>query len=325
MNFTFYRPLSLTAIFLSVAFAHHTAQAQSKFATIGTGGITGVYYAAGGALCRVVNRDRATNGIRCSVEATPGSLVNIDSLKRNSINFAIVQGDLHFQAVKGEGAFAKNGAQENLRSVLSLHPEALTILSGKDVGAKGIDDLKGRRFSLGMLGSGGRATTEKLLQLSNWKNTDFGAVTERTADEQGHALCENKIDGFAYVVGHPAPNVMRTIKDCGATLIAVEGPGVAVLLKEFPYYVKADIAGGIYPNHGNAVPTVGMLASLVTTDSVPDAMVYAVVKSVFANIDELRGLHPALARLDPKKMVSDGLIAPIHPGALQFYKEKGWL
>jgi TRAP transporter TAXI family solute receptor len=325
MNITVLKNLSLAATVLAAAVGSNCALAQTKFVTIGTGGVSGVYYAVGGALCRVVNRDRVSNGIRCSAEATPGSMVNIDSLKRNSINFAIVQGDLHYQAVKGDGAFAKNGVQENLRSVLSLYPEALTILSSKEISAKGLDDLKGRRFSLGMLGSGGRATIEKLLQASSLSASDFGSVVERAADEQGHALCENKIDGFAYVVGHPAPNVMRTIKECGAKFVAVESAGSAAVLRDFPYFVKTEIPGSLYPGLAGGVPTIGMLASLVTTDSVPDDMVYSVVKSIFGNIEELKGLNPSLARLDPRKMISEGLVAPIHPGAMRFYKEKGWL
>jgi TRAP transporter TAXI family solute receptor len=235
-----------------------------------------------------------------------------------------VQGDLQYQAVKGEGAFGKNGVQGDLRSVFSLYPESVIILVRKDSGVQTLDGLKGRRFSVGMLGAGGRATMEKLLQAASWKQDDFAPVVEKTADEQGYALCENKIDGFAYVVGHPAPNVMRTVKECGARVVPVDGAGVAAFLKESPSFVKSEIPGGVYPDHPVGVPTVGMMASLVTSASVPDAMVYDVVKAVFENLDEFKTLHPALATLDPKRMVSEGLSAPLHPGALRYYQEKGW-
>jgi len=325
MNFTLLRTILLTALTSGAVLGGAPAMAQSKFVTIGTGGITGVYYAAGGAVCRMVNRARATNGIKCSVESTPGSLVNLDSLKRNSLNFAIVQADLQYQAVKGEGAFAKNGVQADLRSVFSLYPEAIVVLVKKDSGVNTLDDLKGRRFSLGMLGSGGRATMEKLLQVSSWKQSDFGTAVEKTADEQGYALCENKIDGFAYVVGNPSPNVARTVKECGAKLVPVDGSGVAAFLKESPYFVKTEIPGGVYPDHANAIATIGMMASLVTNASTPDDMVYAVVKAAFDNLEELKTLHPTLAKLDPKRMIGEGLTAPLHPGALRYYREKGWL
>jgi len=325
MNFTLLRSISLAAVSCAAVFCGAPAIAQSKFVTIGTGGITGVYYAAGGAVCRLVNRARATHGIKCSAESTPGSMVNIDSLKRNSLNFAIVQADLQFQAVKGQGAFANNGAQTELRSVFSLYPEAIVVLAKKDAGVNTLDDLKGRRFSLGMLGSGGRSTMEKLLQVSNWKSGDFGPVVEKTADEQGYALCENKIDGFAYVVGNPSPNVTRTVKECGAKVVPVDGPGVAVFLKESPYFVKTEIPGGVYPDHMSAIATIGMMASLVTNASTPDDMVYAVVKAAFDNLEELKTLHPTLAKLDPKRMIGEGLTAPLHPGAVRYYKEKGWL
>ena len=166
---------------------------------------------------------------------------------------------------------------------------------------------------------------EKLLQVSNWKATDFGQVVEKTADEQGYALCENKIDGFAYVVGNPSPNVTRTVKECGAKVVPVDGPSVAVFLKESPYFVKTEIPGGVYPDHMSAIATIGMMASLMTIASTPEDMVYAVVKAAFDNLEELKTLHPTLAKLDPKRMIGEGLTAPLHPGAVRYYKEKGWL
>ena len=301
------------------------ALAQNKLMTIGTGGVTGVYYAAGGALCRLVNRDRATTGIRCLVESTQGSRANVDALSRGAVNFGLVQSDVQFHAVKGDAAFKGNGAQEDLRSVFGLHNEAFSALVAIDVPAKAFVEFKGRKVSLGLASSGSRATVDELLQVYGLTSSDFAAVTERSADEQGYALCEKKIDAALFVVGHPASHITRTMKDCNARLVPMMENMRDKVVQGSPYYVKTDIPAGIYAGSTAPVPTIGLVATVTTSASTSDAIVYAMVKAVFDNLEEFKTLHPALARLDAKSMVSQGLSAPLHPGALKYYKEKGWL
>ena len=158
-----------------------------------------------------------------------------------------------------------------------------------------------------------------------WKLSDFSLASELKADEHGPALCDNKIDGFLFTVGHPSANIQDPTTSCGAKLIALSGPAVDKLIAERPYYAKATIPGGMYANNPQPTETFGVLATIVTSAKVSDDAVYALVKAVFDNFDEFKKLHPALANLDPKNMVKDGLSAPLHPGALKFYKEKGWM
>src|SRR5436189_3776480 len=108
------------------------AHAQQKFITIGTGGVTGVYYAAGGAICRLVNKDRAKHGIRCSVESTGGSVFNVNTIKAGELDMGVAQSDVAYNAVKGLGQFKEGGAYGDLRSVMSLHPEPFTVLARKE-------------------------------------------------------------------------------------------------------------------------------------------------------------------------------------------------
>jgi TRAP transporter TAXI family solute receptor len=293
--------------------------------TIGTGAVTGVYYAAGGSICKALNRDRATHGLRCLVEVSQGSTANIDSLARGNVNMALVQSDVQYRAAKGEGAFAKSAVQADLRSVFSLYSETFTVMASPELGAKVFADLKGRKVSIGMPGSGSRTTIEDLLSVYGFQPTDFAAVTERSADEQGYALCEKKIEAALYVVGHPATHITRTAKDCGAQLIGMAEAARDRVVAERPYFARKEIPAGTYSNQTSPVPTVGLMATLTTMASVPETTVYAVVKGVFDNLDEFKRLHPAFSQLDPKRMVSDGLSAPLHPGALKYYKEKGWV
>ena len=310
---------------IAAAMLSPTAMAQQKFVTIGTGGVTGVYYAAGGAICRLVNKDRARHGIRCSVESTGGSVFNVNTIKQGELDLGVAQSDVQYNAVKGLGAFKDAGPYGDLRAVMSLHPEPFTVLTRKESGAKSFADMKGKKFNVGNPGSGTRASMEELLAAMNWKLTDFALASELKADEHGPALCDGKIDGFFYGVGHPSANIQDPTTSCGAKLVPITGPAVDKLVSEKPYYAKAVIPGGLYPGNPTDTQTYGVLATLVTSSKVPADQVYAVVKAVFDNFDEFKKLHPALANLKPEDMVKNGLSAPLHEGAARYYKEKGWI
>jgi len=300
------------------------AQAQQKFITIGTGGVTGVYYAAGGALCRLVNQDRARHGIRCSVESTGGSVSNINAVKAGELELGVAQSDVHYNAVRGMGQF-KDGAFKELRAVMSLHPEPFTVLARKEAKIRSFADFKGKRFNVGNPGSGTRASMEDLLAAMRWKMSDFAFAAELKADEHGPALCDGKIDGFIYVVGHPSANIQDPTTSCGARLVSLTGAAVDKLVKERPYYGYARIPGGLYPNNPQETRTFGVLATLVTSSKVPADTIYVAVKAVFDNFDEFKKLHPALAILDPWASTTVGLTAPLHDGAVKYYKQRGWL
>jgi uncharacterized protein len=283
-----------------------------------------VYYAAGGAICRLVNKDRAKHGIRCSVESTGGSVFNVNTIKAGELDMGVTQSDVQYNAVKGVGPFQKDGAFRDLRAVFALHPEPVTVLARKEANAKSFADFKGKRFNVGNPGSGTRATAEELLAAMGWKMSDFSLASELKADEHGPALCDGKIDGFLYLVGHPSANIQDPTTVCGAKLVSVTGPAVDKLVKEKPYYAKATIPAGLYPGNDQATQTYGVLATMVSSSKVPAETIYQVTRAVFENFDEFKKLHPALANLDPKNMVKDGLSAPLHDGAVKYYKEKGW-
>jgi len=302
-----------------------TAQAPQKFVTIGTGGVTGVYYAAGGAICRLLNKDRKAHGIRCSVESTGGSAFNINTIKAGELDFGMAQSDVHYNALKGLAGFKEAGPYADLRAVFSVHPEPFTVLARKEAGVTKFEDFKGKRFNVGNPGSGTRASMEELLGAMGWKLSDFALASELKADEHGPALCDNKIDGFYYAVGHPSANIQDPTTTCGAKLIPLTGPAIDKLIAEKPYYAAATIPGGMYAANPQPTQTYGVLATLVTSAKVADETVYQLVKATFENFDEFKKLHPAFANLDPAKMVKDGLSAPLHPGAEKYYKEKGWV
>jgi len=299
--------------------------AQQKFISIGTGGVTGVYYAAGGAICRLVNKDRKVHGLRCSVESTGGSVFNVNTIKAGELDLGVAQSDVAYNALNGEKQFEKDGAYRDLRSVFSLHPEPLNLVARPEANIRTFADLQGKRVNVGNPGSGTRATVEQLLQAEGWSYANFSLASELRPDEHGAALCDGKIDGFFFVVGNPSANIQDPTTTCNAKLISLTGKGVDSLVAQYPYFAKVAVPGGMYPGNAADTNTFGVLAAFVTSANVPEDTVYTVVKAVFDNLDEFRKLHPALANLKPENMVKDGLSAPLHSGAEKYFKEKGLL
>lgn len=314
----------LAALLLGGAVITSPAQAQTQFVSIGTGGVTGVYYAAGGAICRLVNKDRKDHGLRCSVESTGASVFNINTIKAGELDFGVAQSDVAYNAYHGEEQF-KDAKYDKLRSVFSLHPEPFTVMARKEANVKSFDDFKGKRFNVGNPGSGTRASLEQYLAARGWTLKDFALASELRADEHGPALCDGKIDGFIYGVGHPSANIQDPATTCGAQLVPLTGPAVDKLVNDHDYFAKVTIPGGLYPNNPNDIDTYGVLATLVTSSDVPDEAVYRITKAVFDNFDDFKKLHPALAHLTPEEMIKNGLSAPLHPGAEKYYKERGWM
>jgi uncharacterized protein len=312
-----------SAALASTLLVPSVASAQQKFVTIGTGGVTGVYYAVGGAICRLVNKDRAKHGIRCSVESTGGSVYNVNAVKSGELDFGMTQSDVQYQTYNGTGSFKE--PDKTLRAVFSVHPEPFTVVARKEANIKQFTDFKGKRFNVGNPGSGTRSAMEELLAALDMKMSDFALASELKADEHGPALCDNKIDGFFYGVGHPSANIQDPTTTCGAKLVPLSGPAIDALVAKHPYYAKVTIPGGIYANNPQPTPTYGVLATMVTSSKVPADVVYVITKAVFDNLDEFKKLHPAFANLSAENMVKDGLSAPMHEGAVRYFKEKGLL
>jgi len=301
------------------------AAADQRFISIGTGGVTGVYYPTGGAICRLVNKDRKEHGIRCSVESTGGSTYNVNTIRAGELEFGVAQSDVQYHAYNGTGDFASAGAFKELRSVFSVHPEPVTIVARKDAKIVNFEDLKGKRVNIGNAGSGTRTTWEIIEKAAGWQRDDLKLAGELKSAETGQALCDNKIDAYFWLVGHPAALVQETVSTCEANLVNVTGPAFDKLIADNPYYRHAEIPGGMYPGNPDGAKTFGVGATFVSSAAVPDDVVYVVAKAVLSNVEEFKKLHPAFANLKAEEMVAAALSAPLHPGAEKAYKELGLL
>ncbi|WRV99574.1 TAXI family TRAP transporter solute-binding subunit [Grimontia sp. NTOU-MAR1] len=309
---------------MSFAAALTAVPAQAnQFVTIGTGGVTGVYYPTGGAICRLVNKSKKEHGIRCSVESTGGSIYNINTIRAGELDMGIAQSDWQFHAYNGSSKFKDQGAYKDLRAVFSVHPEPFTVVARADAGVKTFDDLKGKRMNVGNPGSGQRGTIEVLMDEMGWTMDDFKQVSELKAAEQSKALCDNKIDAMVYTVGHPSGSIQEATTACDSVIVEVNNAASNKLVEANDYYRTATIPGGMYRGNDNDVQTFGVGATFVSSAEVPEDVIYNVTKAVFENFDDFRRLHPAFANLKKEEMVADGLSAPLHPGAAKYYKEVG--
>ena len=297
--------------------------ADQQFVSIGTGGVTGVYYPTGGAICRLVNKDRKEHGIRCSAESTGGSIYNINTIRAGELEFGVAQSDWQYHAYHGTSSFEDQGKFDKLRAVFSVHPEPVTIVARADSGINNITDVKGKRFNIGNAGSGTLGTWEVIETAMGWSRDDLALAAQMKSAETSGALCDNKIDGYFWAVGHPSALTQETLASCDARIIPAVSPEIDKLVAERPYYRKVVIPGGMYPGHPDDVPTFGVGATFVTSADVSDEVVYIVAKAVMENLEDFRKLHPAFANLKAEEMIKDGLSAPLHPGAIKAYKELG--
>ena len=317
---SFSRSLGLAVLFMLAPFA---VAAQGKQIIVGTAGVTGVYYPVGGTICRFVDMKSKDHGINCLVETTGGSISNINALRDGEIQFAFAQSDWQYNAYHGTSAFADRGSFSDLRSLFSLHSEALTVVAHADAGIKAFDDLKGKRVNIGNPGSGMRATMDEVMQAKGWDLNVFKAALQFRATEQTKKLCDKEFDAFVFATGHPNGSIQEVTSTCPSKIISVEGPTIDELIQEYPYYAPATIPGGMYAVNPDEVHTFGVKATLVATKDVDDELVYQVVKSVFDNFDDFKTTHPILSTLNKRAMIENGLTAPLHEGAKRYYREAG--
>ena len=301
------------------------AAMAEEFITIGTGGVTGVYYPTGGAICRLVNKGRKEHGIRCSVESTGGSVYNINTSREGELEFGVAQSDWQYHAYNGTSKFADAGKFEGLRAVFSVQPEPFTVVARADAGISTFDDLKGKRVNIGNPGSGTRVLADVLMEAAGVSPSDFALAAELKSSEQSAALCDGKIDAAIWAAGLPNGSTMDATSTCDIKLLDLTTSGTDKVLSSNPAYAAATIPAGLYPGNEDDVASWGPKATFVTDAKTSDEVVYVLVKSIFENFDDFKKLHPAFGRLTEEQMIKDGLSAPLHPGAAKYYTERGWM
>ncbi len=297
---------------------------ETRFVTIGTGGVTGLYYPTGGAISRMLNKKFKEFGIKATVESTSGSVFNINAVLQGDMEFGIAQSDRQYQAYHGLAEWAEAGPREDLRAVFSIHAEPITLVVSEQSGVREIDDLRGKRINLGNPGSGQLQNSKDILLAAGLSEQDLMAEYVKAVEAPG-LLQDERLDGFFYTVGHPNGNIKEaTSGRIKVRIVPIRGEEIDAIVEEYPYYAKALILHTFYPRALNTedIETIGVKATFITSKNVDEELVYALAKVVFENLEEFKSLHPAYRYLTRENMLQ-GLTAPVHRGALKYYQEAG--
>jgi len=297
---------------------------KTSFVTIGTGGVTGIYYPTGGAISKMVNKKFDEYKIKATVESTSGSVFNVNAVLNGDLEFGVVQSDRQFQAYNGLAEWSKSGKQTDLRSVFSVHPESITLIASEKSGIREIKDLKGKKINLGNPGSGQLQNSRDVLKAMGLTEEDLSAEYVKAVEAPG-LLQDERLDAFFYTVGHPNGNIKEaTAGRIKVFIVPIKGQDIDNMLERHPYYAKSTIPHSFYPYALNTedIETIGVKATFVTSKKVDEDIIYPVTKEVFENLEEFKSLHPAYQVLTKENMLK-GLSAPIHKGALRYYKEAG--
>ncbi len=313
----------LFSLILTAATVWSGSLTETIFVKMGSGLMTGLYYPTGNAIAKLVNAKRQEYGLHITVETTTGSVFNVNAVMKGEMEFGLVQADRQYQAVNGLAEWKEKGKQADLRAVLSLYQESLTLIAGADTGIRTIEDVRGKNVNIGYPGSGHRQNAIDVL-------TAVGLDLTRDINPEGIKVSDaldlfqaRMIDAFFYTVGHPSEAIVK-VSSGKRALRFVPITGVDALLDRHPYYSHSIIPIKHYPGAENSqdVPTIGVKATLITRAQTPAKIVYAVTKEVFENLETLKELHPAYSNLKPAGML-EGWSAPIHEGAQRYYEEVG--
>ena len=325
MNFFRMTVYIFVGLFLVVTGAI-AAEPKSNFITIGTGSRNGVYYPVGRAISTQVNQLRDRHGLRCSVESTHGSVYNLNTLRLGEFELCISQSDQIVAAYNGESSFSKQGTFKELRTLCSLYMEPLTVVTRKGEADISYANLKKKQIFIGQLDSGHRATVISIIKQIGWNLSDIHepeAKLRMTSPLALQALCKHEIDAVMLVVGHPYQPLVKAATTCDLEIMAVSGPKIDNIIKNQPAYYDAVIPGSLYTGNPEPVKTLGVVATLVSSSTVDDEIIYQVVKSLFEQLDQFKKAHPRLNALTREGMVNQGLAVPLHDGAKRYYVEAG--
>lgn len=288
----------------------------------GGASIVGVYYQVALQISNLMNKNMGDK-YNYIGRPTGGSVFNINAIIRETFDFGVAQSDRNYQAFNGLADWDGKPVT-NMRSVFSMHPETVMLVTRKDTGIKTVPDIKGKRVNIGNPGSGQRFNAEEVLAIYGIDQEKDIRAEGLQQHEASRALVDRKIDAFFYTVGNPSAAIEEPAQSTDIVMVPLDHPEIKKLADEKPYYVFTKIPAGTYRGVDYDVPTYAVTATVISHENVPDEVVYDMVKTVFERLNDLKGSHAAFRNLDPKLMLQ-GLSAPFHPGAIKYYKEKGWM
>lgn len=301
-----------------------SAAANAETIVVGAGDRSTTSYQAGRVICRLLNR--VAEDVNCTVRATSGAMSNLENVRTGALDLGLVSSRWQHRAVTKSGIFKFMDADyDNLRSLFSLYVEPFTVVARRDAGIATFADLKDHRVNIGAPASAARQLMELAIEAEGWTRGDFSLADQLPATQQTLALCHDRVQAIVDIASAPDPAVSRVLKLCDATLVDIEAPLIDKLIASHPYLVATEIPGGTYPGVAEAVRTFGPTLTVIASADLDAEAAYRIVKAVFENLPQLKATFPAVGTLDARRMGRDGLSAPLHEGAMRYFKEQGLL
>lgn len=284
---------------------------------MGTGSATGNYYSFGSVLSQIVNSHTGSN---ITVSATGGSVENVRLLNNGENEMALIQTDVNNYALNGIELFADSGKISGYSAITACYPEMVQIVVSKSSGIKSVADMKDKRICVGAVGSGYEVAARQILGAYDM---DYDDVDERflSQSEGKNALQDGQIDGFFMCSGYPNSNVTELSLNGNIEVLSIDADHMQKLLKDYPFYESYTTPDDQY-NLGHSVTSVAVMSMLVVSDEVSEDDVYAMTKSIYENLDEIKELNSKGNYMSLEGALR-GIPGNIHPGAARYYEEQG--
>lgn len=288
---------------------------------MGTGSVKGVYFPIGGVICRLLNRHTSSHKIRCSLESTGGSIDNLRQLNSGNYDIVFAQSNWQHHAYHGTSTFKEEGANQQLRAVFALEPDPLALIVKDDSDIKSFEDLAEKKVSFGYTRSLQHRIMNDFLAAKGWKNKKFDAVIPMSDAKQVREICAGNLDAILLLASSLDDRLTEMTDDCKLRLVPIQDGEISKIISDKPYYRTGKIVPHKKLENKKMVDSFGLGATFVALASTSPKAIYHVVKEVVENFNDFRSLHPSLQTLKKQDLPYAGISAPLHPGAIRYYKE----
>ncbi|MGB9867869.1 MAG: TAXI family TRAP transporter solute-binding subunit [Bacillota bacterium] len=303
--------------------AEQPKEAPKTKLTIVTGSTGGTYYPVGTILAALWSDKLGSAGISASAQSSGGTAENLNMIKSGEAQLAIAMTNLTWFNFKGIEQY-KDKANPNLRFITALWPDVTQFVVTKASKIESIKDIKGKRFGVGAAGSGTEYSSRMILKViggleyKDFKPEHLGYF------ECSQAMQNGQLDGFNAEGGIPTAAVSEIFaSQTPVKLLEFSDQDYAKLKAEVPFYVQYTIPANTYKGQTQAVKTLGVKCALICSNSLPEDVVYNLVKTMYDNLNQIKGSHKALEYLTLEKAVEGLPPVPLHPGAVKYFREKG--
>jgi uncharacterized protein len=317
--------LAITLFALTAVCSTSYAGKAKLFLTMGTGGIAGTYYPFGGIITSVITQELKDSelGVSAAAQSTGGSVDNINLMKRGQTELALSQNDIAYMAYHGVIHKAFEGKPWNkIRAIGNTYPEVVHIVALEKSGINSIYDLKGKRVSVGDLGSGGEVTASDLVAAAGMSYKDFSKTEHLSVADSVSHIKDGQLDAMFFTSRIPVPGVQDLASIKKIKLVTIDDKIVAKMQKGKPWFAEVTIPKGSYKGIDNDVQAIAVLAMLCTTSDLSEELVYQITKSIYDNTDTIASAHAAGKAVTAENAIK-GMTIPLHDGAARYFKEKG--